>query len=327
MHPARRPAPLPSAHPDRAATSHGSARPRAGRLRRRAAALAAVVVATAATTTAAPDAGAAPAPRSGQPDLGGNVIVFDPSMSTADIQAKVDAVAKEQLGNEMGTQRYALLFKPGRYGTAADPLVFQVGYYTEVAGLGTAPGDVTITGSVDAYNQCSPDGGCIALDNFWRSLSNLTIDVAGGEGCHRGTQFWAVSQAAPMRRVQVNGNVSLMDYCSQPSYASGGFIADSVFSGGSIINGSQQQFYARNADSTAGRTASGTRSSPGTRALRRSPSPTRRTPPWPRRPRRARSPTSTWTQRGRTACSSRPRRPARVAPRGRTVRHRARRCR
>ncbi len=246
MHPARRPAPLPSAHPDRVATSHGSARPRAGRLRRRAAALAAVVVATAATTTAAPDAGAAPAPRSGQPDLGGNVIVFDPSMSTADIQAKVDAVAKEQLGNEMGTQRYALLFKPGRYGTAADPLVFQVGYYTEVAGLGTAPGDVTITGSVDAYNQCSPDGGCIALDNFWRSLSNLTIDVAGGEGCHRGTQFWAVSQAAPMRRVQVNGNVSLMDYCSQPSYASGGFIADSVFSGGSVINGSQQQFYTRN---------------------------------------------------------------------------------
>ena len=213
-------------------------------MRRRAAVLAAAVVATVAT--AGPSAAAGAVPSSSQPDLGRNVIVFDPSMSTADIQAKVDAVATEQTGNEMGTQRYALLFKPGRYGTAAEPLVFQVGYYTEVAGLGQAPGDVTITGSVDVYNQCSSDGGCIALDNFWRSLSNMTIDVAGGEGCHQGTQFWAVSQAAPMRRVNVNGNVSLMDYCSQPSYASGGFIADSSFSGGSVINGSQQQFYTRN---------------------------------------------------------------------------------
>ena len=59
----------------------------------------------------------------------------------------------------MGTQRYALLFKPGRYGTAADPLVFQVGYYTEVAGLGTSPGDVTINGSVDVYNQCRTTAG------------------------------------------------------------------------------------------------------------------------------------------------------------------------
>ena len=54
----------------------------------------------------------------------------------ADIQATVDAVAAQQVDNEMGTQRYALLFKPGTYGTAAQPLIFQVGYYTEVAGLG-----------------------------------------------------------------------------------------------------------------------------------------------------------------------------------------------
>ncbi|HVH80606.1 MAG TPA: hypothetical protein VM782_14520, partial [Stellaceae bacterium] len=43
------------------------------------------------------------------------------------------------------------------------------------------------------------------------------------------TDFWAVSQAAPMRRVQVNGLLSLMDYCNgSPDYASGGFIADSA---------------------------------------------------------------------------------------------------
>jgi hypothetical protein len=36
-----------------------------------------------------------------------------------------------------------------------------------------------------------------------------------------------------------------MDYCTGPSYASGGFIADSQFSGG-VTNGSQQQYFVRN---------------------------------------------------------------------------------
>ena len=64
-----------------------------------------------------------------------------------------------------------------------------------------------------------------------------------------------------MRRVNVNGNLTLMDYCTAgPQYASGGFIADSKT--GTVINGSQQQFLVATAASAAGRTASGTRSSP-----------------------------------------------------------------
>jgi hypothetical protein len=101
-----------------------------------------------------------------------------------------------------------------------------------VAGLGSAPGDVTINGTIDVYNRCLPPtppdtSNCTALDNFWRSMSNLTINVTGQTGCQSGTDFWAVSQAAPMRRVNVTGgNLSLMDYCSAgPQYASGGFIA------------------------------------------------------------------------------------------------------
>lgn len=186
----------------------------------------------------------------GAPDLGPNVYVFTPDMPQSQIQATVNAIADQQVPNQFGTQRYALLFEPGTYGTAADPLIFQVGYYTEVAGLGASPSDVVINGTVDVYNQCftNPDGSpnCIALDNFWRSLSNVTINVAGGSGCQTATEFWAVSQAAPMRRVIVNGNSSLMDYCTAgPQYASGGFIADSSFSG-NIVNGSQQQFLVRN---------------------------------------------------------------------------------
>jgi len=194
----------------------------------------------------------APAPARavrGEPNLGANVYVFTPSMPQSEIQSTVNSIANQQVPNQFGTQRYALLFEPGTYGTAGDPLIFQVGYYEQVAGLGATPGDVVINGSVDVYNQCFAANNCIALDNFWRSLSNLTINVAGGSGCQANTEFWAVSQAAPLRRVDINGGVSFMDYCNgSPDYASGGFVADSEFTGGSIVNGSQQQFIVRNSD-------------------------------------------------------------------------------
>jgi hypothetical protein len=180
------------------------------------------------------------------PDLGPNVLVFDPSMPTSQIQATVDAIADQQVDSEMGTQRYALLFKPGTYGSALEPLIVRVGYYTEVAGLGASPTDVTINGHVDVYNRCLAPDNCVALVNFWRSVSNLTINVMGLSDCRASGDFWAVSQAAPMRRVNVTGgNLTLMDYCTAgPQYASGGFIADSQT--GFVINGSQQQFLVRN---------------------------------------------------------------------------------
>jgi hypothetical protein len=188
----------------------------------------------------------------GAPDFGPNVYVFTPSMPQSQIQATVDSIASQQAGNQFGTQRYALLFEPGTYGSAADPLIFQVGYYTAVAGLGSSPGDVVINGAVDVYNQCS-SGSCTALDNFWRSLSNLTINVTAPPNvspvpCPDGNEFWATSQASPMRRVDINGTLTLFDYCTSPSYSSGGFIADSVLHGGSVINGSQQQFIVRNSN-------------------------------------------------------------------------------
>jgi hypothetical protein len=190
--------------------------------------------------------------RGAQPDFGPNVKVFDPSMPTSQIQATVDAIRDQQVDDEMGTNRYALLFKPGTYGSADEPLIVQVGYYTEVAGLGLSPTDVTINGHVDVYNRCfgENDTNCFALNNFWRSLSNLTINVTGLEGCRSSGNFWAVSQAAPMRRVNITGgNLTLMDYCTAgPQFASGGFIADSK--AGFVINGSQQQFIVR--DSTLG---------------------------------------------------------------------------
>src|SRR3954465_3278219 len=114
-------------------------------------AVAALTVATVAAPPGARASGGA-APGAGAwggaaaPDgLGGHVIVLDPSMPTSEIQATVDAVAAQQVDDQFGTGRYALLLEPGTYG-ADVPLVFQVGYYTEVAGLGRSPGDVVIHG-------------------------------------------------------------------------------------------------------------------------------------------------------------------------------------
>ncbi|QMU76671.1 hypothetical protein GXW83_13870 [Streptacidiphilus sp. PB12-B1b] len=215
--------------------------------------LLALAVAPASTAGAAPlitRPAAAVAPSTDGGVLGPDTYVFTPSMSQSSIQATLDSIAAQQVGNQFGTQRYALLFAPGTYGSAADPLVFQVGYYTSVAGLGRDPGDVVINGSVDTYNQCDGSStNCNATDNFWRSVSNLTVNVAGGSGCSADTEFWASSQASPLRRVHINGNVSLMDYCNgSPDYASGGFIADSEFTGGTVVNGSQQQYITRDSD-------------------------------------------------------------------------------
>jgi len=199
-----------------------------------------IAVACATGTTASASTAGAPA----QTGLGSNVLIFNPTMPQSQIQAAVDAVATQQVSNQFGTQRYALLFEPGTYGSSANPLNFQVGYYTAVAGLGLSPSEVVINGSAYVRNQCN-SGGCFALENFWRSLSNLTINVTTPNfGCYFG-EFWPVSQAAPMRRVHVNGYSSLMDYCTGPSFASGGFIADSRFDGG-ITSGSQQQWVTRN---------------------------------------------------------------------------------
>ena len=183
--------------------------------------------------------------------FGPNVIVFDPSMPVGQIQATFDAIHAQQVDAEMGTNRYAFLFKPGVYGSAAQPLQIKVGYYTEIAGLGASPTDVTINGKIEVYNRCLEGGGtsnCVALVNFWRTLSNLTLNInsLGQDGCRASANFWAVSQAVSMRRLNITGaNLSLMDYCTAgPQFASGGFIADSILP--FVINGSQQQWLIRN---------------------------------------------------------------------------------
>ncbi|HKH07945.1 MAG TPA: adenylyl cyclase, partial [Agromyces sp.] len=185
------------------------------------------------------------------PDFGPNVTIVDPATPIDEVQAMLDELAAAQVDAEMSTARHSVLFLPGAYGTATAPLQARVGYYTEVAGLGASPQDVDITGKIEVYNRCLADGGtsnCLALVNFWRTISNLSLQVngTGQDGCRGSANFWAVSQAVSMRRLDVSGgNLSLMDYCTAgPQYASGGFIADSRLP--FVINGSQQQWLTRN---------------------------------------------------------------------------------
>jgi protein involved in polysaccharide export with SLBB domain len=203
----------------------------------------------AASSTPTPTPTPTSTPTSGPPNFGPNVFLFTPSTPLSQIQSTVNSIANQQVPNQFGTQRYALLFAPGTYGSSSTPLNFQAGYYTSVAGLGRSPTDVVINGSVDVYNQCA-GSTCNATTNFWRSLSNLTINVTTpNAGCYNG-EFWAVSQAAPMRRVEINGLTTLQDYCTQPNFSSGGFIADAKITGSNITSGSQQQFLVRNSQIT-----------------------------------------------------------------------------
>jgi hypothetical protein len=163
----------------------------------------------------------------GTPDFGPNVTVFDPSMSASSIQSKLDSVFSQQETNQFGSARQALLFKPGTYSANAN-----VGFYTQVAGLGFSPDDVTINGSVHAEADWFQGN---ATQNFWRDAENLSVNPTGG------TDRWAVSQAAPYRRMHVRGNLALDD----GGWSSGGFISDTKVDG-QIQSGTQQQFLTRN---------------------------------------------------------------------------------
>ncbi|GAB6911592.1 ricin-type beta-trefoil lectin protein [Streptomyces sp. KhCrAH-43] len=166
-------------------------------------------------------------PTGDNPDLGPNTVIFDPSMSASSIQSKLNSIFNQQQSNQFGSQRYAVLFKPGTY--SAD---VNVGFYTQVAGLGLSPDAVNINGAVHAEADWFQGN---ATQNFWRDAENLSVTPNGG------SDRWAVSQAAPYRRMHVRGNLKLDD----GGWSSGGFISDSKIDG-QIQSGSQQQFLTKN---------------------------------------------------------------------------------
>src|SRR5665213_3479437 len=130
-----------------------------------------------------------------KPNLGPNVLVINPSMPAAEIQAQIDKVYAIQQHSEFGSARYALLFLPGEY-----HIDIPVGFYTEVVGLGSTPDAVHITGNVHSDASLPRNN---ATCTFWRAAEGFSVTPTGG------TMQWAVSQAVSFRRMHVLGDLVL----------------------------------------------------------------------------------------------------------------------
>ena len=165
----------------------------------------------------------------GAPNFGPNVIIFDPSIAQTTIQNQINSVFSTQGPAQFGTQRFALLFKPGTYNVN-----IPVGYYTQVLGLGALPDQVNITNQVHS-DPVLPNNS--ALVNFWRGVENFSVTPPGG-----GMQ-WAVSQAVPFRRMHVRNNNLVLHL--NGGFSSGGWISDSLIDF-DVGSGSQQQWISRN---------------------------------------------------------------------------------
>ena len=150
--------------------------------------------------------------KNGDPDFGSKVMVFDSSMDMKNIQTALDAVHAQQEHNQFTAERYAFLFKPGKYKLTVD-----VDYYVQAAGLGMLPGDVVIEGAVQS-KAVTRDNNVTVM--FWRSAENLLVDA-------RQKVYWAVTQAAPLRRMHIKNDLQF----DRGGWASGGFLANSIVEG------------------------------------------------------------------------------------------------
>lgn len=164
--------------------------------------------------------------------FGSNVYIFDTNDSPEEVKTTVTDIWNQQLKNQFGKERYALLFKPGVYD---DSIAVNVGYYTQVAGLGELPTDTEIYDLICDAKWMGDEGNNNATQNFWRGAENLSVQQP---------TLWAVSQAVSLRRMNLKQDLILHD---QGGWASGGYLADSVI-GGVTESGSQQQWFSRNTD-------------------------------------------------------------------------------
>jgi hypothetical protein len=163
--------------------------------------------------------------------FGDKVLVFEPDMDTAAMQAAIDGLNRQQAHAQFGSERYALLFKPGEY-----ELDVTVDYYVEAAGLGMTPGDVRINGTVQSVTTTHNNNVTIM---FWRAASNFEVRPPANEE----PVYWAVSQAAPYRRMHIHGDLQL----DRSGWASGGLLANSIVEGEARLT-SGQQWLTRNSE-------------------------------------------------------------------------------
>ena len=175
--------------------------------------------------------------------FGPNVIIFDPSMDANTINSTILSIYNQQIYNDFGDQRYALIFMPGTYGSLTHVDV-RAGFYTQVLGVGQTPDATIIQGAIRTQDRTDGSG---ATQSFWRGAENLAViptlgSLTAGSNIPLNQNVWACSQDCPLRRFHVmNGSLRLYDM----GWSSGGFIANSIVDG-TIYSGTQQQYLTRN---------------------------------------------------------------------------------
>jgi len=166
-----------------------------------------------------------------------SVQVFDEK--THNLSRRINDLFREMGPVESGKfsdRRTALMFKPGVY-----DIDVPVGYYTQVLGLGMKPADVEFKGQHGFLGPGQEDNN--NFDTFWKAVENVANRPASKQ------TIWSVSQAAPLRRCIIHGDLLLGQYnTSAPNpvaKGSGGFIANTRVTG-KLDFLLQQQWIVRN---------------------------------------------------------------------------------
>ena len=170
--------------------------------------------------------------------FGPNCYFYDSTYCTG-TQAATDINSRDMHLAEMSNLRYAYFFKPGSYhdGNNTNSRL-DIGFYNTVYGLGRLPTD-TVIGGVQCRVNGLPSNN--ATQTFWRSIENIKVTYSGSSSAANGFR-WAVSQAAPARRVEVGPAV--FDWSG--GWASGGYISDSRLTAAAGTASGQQFFYRNN---------------------------------------------------------------------------------
>jgi len=200
-----------------------------------------------------------------KPDFGDKVLIFNPSMSAADIQAQIDKSYAIQQHSEFGPDRYALVFLPGKYNVDVP-----IGFYTEVIGLGATPDAVTSR----ATSMPTP-----AEPRDKRHLHFCARRRRLFRHPHRCTMQWAPSPGAPFRRMHILGDI----VCIRIAAGQRRWDLDSLIDG-NVGSGTQQQWFSRNSEWGSWTGSTGTWSSSASPIRPRANGPHRRTPKWPSLP-------------------------------------------
>lgn len=167
--------------------------------------------------------------------FGPNLYIYCPSDDKAALSKEINDIHDYMFRREFGENRYAFYFKPGNYKNTE---YLNIAYYTHIGGLGKTPYEVEMNNVITPAPLPSNNATC----TFWRSAENLSI--MGSSSMDPWASFmWAVSQAAPIRRIysQRNGYYQWQ----WDGWCSGGFTADCYFEARSGSY-SQQQWYTRN---------------------------------------------------------------------------------